>query len=114
MAKWRAFVAVIVALSVALPPMLGNAAFATNVAPATDQVAISPSHDCCDQDDMPTGMPMANCQAAAGCAAKCFSLYGPVDAAVSLGAAVAEMAPPLIPQIFRPQSAALPFRPPRV
>ena len=110
MAKWRAFVAVIVALSVVLPPVLGNLGVADPA--AASEISTSPSHDCCDPDG--ASAPMSKCQPTPGCAAKCLGLYGPTEVPISLGAAVAEMAPPLIPEIFRPQSAALPFRPPRV
>ena len=110
MAKWRAFIAVIVALSVVLPPMLGNIAVAGPA--AASEVSAPASHDCCDPDGANT--PMSKCQPTPGCAAKCLGLYGPTEAPIGLGTAVAEMATPLIPQIFRPQSAAQPFRPPRV
>ena len=112
MAKWRAIVAVLVALSVVLPPMLANAGVA---APATaEEISTPPSHDCCDPDSAPVGNAGSKCQPTAGCAVKCLGLFGPTDTPILLGAAVAESAPALAPEVFRPQSVALPFRPPRV
>ena len=110
MATWRVFVAVIVVLSVVLPPMLGNMGVAG--AAGASEMSTSPSHDCCDPDG--ANAPMSKRKPTPGCVAKCLGLYGPPETPISLGAAVAEMAPPLVPQISPPQSAALPFRPPRV
>lgn len=113
MSKARIIVAVLVVLSVVLPPMAGNMAFATTHASPSEGVGVSASHDCCDSDGMPAGDPMANCQAAAGCAAKCFSMYCPVDSAISFEKVLPHIALAFMAESLLSQSAIPLFRPPR-
>src|SRR5260370_12732167 len=72
----RSVIALVVALSVAMLPAAGGIAAPEEI-PSASELATS-AHDCCDHDGMPADNVMKDCQAAAGCAAKCFSVCGMV------------------------------------
>jgi len=55
----------------------GNGHAAPEAIPSPSNLVAS-AHDCCDHDGMPVDNAMKDCQAAAGCAAKCFSVCGVV------------------------------------
>ncbi len=119
MAIARTIVVIWVAVSVALLPIAGRMAVAsTPMTTANPTVMSTPA--CCDHDD---GMAMDHtsmndmgndCQANAGCAAKCFSLCGAIFWGPVLHPAMAKAEPPPLTQHPRSQAGTPPFRPPRV
>ena len=114
MLRIRFITTLIVALSVTLSPVVGNMAMAGSIAVPAKSVEISASHDCCDQDGVPAGNAMADCQAAAGCASKCFSLYGPLHPGMTFHPALPDIEVSSIGESLNSQGAVPPFRPPRV
>jgi len=119
---FRAVLAALIALSVALGP--ATAGFAVGLEapkiggpsklPETPKTPQLSSMDCCDHDGMPMA-PMNNndCQAAAGCAAKCFSLYGIVFSGVVPPPEIGEPEPLMASQSLNSHTGTPPFRPPR-
>jgi hypothetical protein len=108
----RTIVALLVALSVALLPVAGGAAFA---AKSADISASEPLHDGCDRgvpDD--ASKAVNDCASMAACAAKCFNYAGTV---LSDGTILA-IGPTLHPVgdsgLVVSQIGNPPFRPPRV
>ena|SRR5437660_11613793 len=119
MAIARTIVAVWVAVSVALLPISGGIAVASTPTMTANAVAVS-MPECCDHDD---GMAMDHtsmnrmgndCQANAGCAAKCFSLYGAIYWGPVPPLPMAKLELPPLTQQLRSQVDSPPFRPPRV
>lgn len=109
----RAILAFLVALSLAALPMAG--AFAVqkdDVAPAEMQMASS--HECCDDEGMPAGPAMKECQASAGCVAKCFNVFAAVFSSSSILPPTGGTASPFASDPFVSQTSSPPFRPPRV
>lgn len=104
----------LVALSLAMVPVAGAFAVHEDVVAASNEEAAASSHDCCDGEGMPADHGMNQCQASAGCAAKCFNFY-----AVEFSGA----APPLpiggkkshfANDPIHSRTMSPPFRPPRV
>ena len=114
MMQMRIITTLVVALSVALSPFVSNMAMASTIAVPSTSVEISASHQCCDQEGVPGGKAMADCQAAAGCASKCFSLYGPLHSGMAFSVVLPEIEPSFISESVHSQGAVPPFRPPRV
>jgi hypothetical protein len=113
MAILRTILAFLIALSVATLPLAGGLALASKPAVASMNPVLT-EHDCCDDDSMPMKHMSHDCQAAAGCAAKCFSVYG-LSCWEGVSAPVPSSPQPLLvtdglPQVF----ANPPFRPPRI
>jgi hypothetical protein len=72
------------------------------------------AHDCCDDASMPMKDMSHDCQAAAGCAAKCFSVYAlPTFQSVSPPVPSAPQ-PPLATDRLAERFGSPPFRPPRI
>jgi|SRR5713101_6155725 len=108
----RSVIALVVALSVAMLPVAGGIAAPEEI-PSASELATS-AHDCCDHDGMPADNVMKDCQAAAGCAAKCFSVCGMVVSNPLSHPQVTGAEPFFETKTFRPQAGIAPFRPPRV
>ncbi len=113
MAIARTILAFVIAFSVAILPAAG--AFALGSKPAMSSTnLVFTEHDCCDDDGMPMTDMTKDCQAAAGCAAKCFNVYGLSSWEGVLGPLPSAPEPLLVasglPQLF----GMPPFRPPRV
>src|SRR2546429_8326353 len=62
-------------------PMAGAFAVPSDE-PTVSEVVVASAHDCCDQS-MPADHAMKDCQAAAGCTAKCFNFYALVFSGVA-------------------------------
>jgi hypothetical protein len=106
----RTILTFVLALSVAVLPI--GSGFATPAAePAVAELTMS-GHDCCDHDEMPINK-MNDCQAAAGCATKCFSVCGVVLSSPIVHPPLTAMEAPLATETFPSQSGHPPFRPPR-
>ena len=109
----RTIVAVVVAISLAILPVVGGIAAPANMAMAAESVAAPVDHDCCDDAGTPAHKAMDECQRGTGCAFNCLSFVAPSCLAVlpppasAVGLAFAE-------QIHWLHAAYPPFRPPRV
>jgi len=117
----RALLAAVIALSVALGPATGGFAVGLEAPkigvpsklPDTPKSPQLSSMDCCDHDGMPMAPMNNNCQAAAGCAAKCFSLYGIMFSDVVLAPDFGQPEPLMASQSLDSRTGTPPFRPPR-
>jgi hypothetical protein len=107
----RTIVVFVLAFSVAVLPVGGGIA-APAAAPAASELMAS-THDCCDHDEMPINK-MKDCQAAAGCVTKCFSVCGVVWSSPIAHPPLTGPALPFVAEAYHSQSASPPFRPPRV
>jgi hypothetical protein len=113
----RIILTFLVALSLSMAPLAGAFAVPTDVPqdePAVSEVVVASAHDCCDPANMPAGPVTSECQASAGCFAKCFSFY-----AIELSGAT--LPPPIggtksysASDPVDARAASPPFRPPRV
>jgi hypothetical protein len=93
-------------------PVAGGIAAPENIS-STSKLMTS-AHDCCDHVGMPNDYLMKDCQAAAGCASKCFSLFGMVFPRPMIHPAVSGVEVSFASKPFRSQAGSPPFRPPRV
>jgi hypothetical protein len=109
----RTILAFWVALSLALLPMAGAYAV-QNDELATSDVQVEPGHDCCDDEGIPAGSAMKECQASAACVAKCFNFFAVVLAASAIVPPTGGMEPPFADDGFCSHTGSPPFRPPRV
>src|SRR5712691_1729507 len=108
----RTIFALLICVSVAMLPVAGGIAAPAD-ASSISEVVIS-AHDCCDHDGMPVDKMMKDCQAAAGCASKCFSLCGVVFSSPMTHPRVTGAEPSFATENFGSQTGNPPFRPPRV
>src|SRR5713101_680793 len=113
MAFARTILAILTALSVAMLPMAGAFAVPQDEVTASE-VVVASAHDCCDGEGMPVGHVMKECQASAGCAAKCFNFYAAVLSRATLRPPIGGTESPFVSNPFCSQTASPPFRPPRV
>ena len=120
---FRGVLAAWIALSVAVGPATGGFAVASlaeapkaglpSESPQTSKTPQLSAADCCDHDGMPVDPMNNNCQAAAGCAAKCFSLYGVMFSGIVLAPEFGQPKPLMASQSLDSQTGTPPFRPPR-
>jgi len=108
----RAIIVLLVAFSVAMLPVAAGIA-APEGTHSTSKLVTS-AHDCCDHDGMPVDNVIKDCQAAAGCASKCFSVCGVVFSSAIIHPPVTGAEPSFVTKNFRSQTGSPPFRPPRV
>ena len=113
MVGMRTIIVFLLTFSVAMLPMAGGIVAAGEGA-AVSEVPVVSAHDCCDHDGMPTAPTMNDCQAGAGCAAKCFSLFHSPLLAKLLAPPQIESEISFAMKPFYPQPIDLPFRPPRI
>jgi len=109
----RTILAFSIALSLAMLPIAGAFAVQKDEITASELVVAS-AHDCCDHDGMPAGHPMKECQAAAGCFAKCFNFCAVVFPSATIHPPIGGIESKFATKIFRSQTGNPPFRPPRV
>lgn len=108
----RAILALLISLAVAMLPVGGIAA--SGGISSTSNLATSAT-DCCDHDSMAIDkMMMKDCQAAAGCASKCFSLFSMNVSSPMIHPPMTEADGLFATEFFRPLEGNPPFRPPRV
>ena len=105
----RTIVGILVAASIALLPA------ATGMATPTSATIATSAYDWCDGEDMPMQKPMGmkDCQSSAGCAFKCFGLYGVTFAGPVLQAPPPDQPHTAIVQILDSVRTSPPLRPPR-
>ncbi len=109
----RTILAILIALSLAVLPMARAFALPKGEVAASELVVAS-AHDCCDHEGMPAEHGSKECQAAAGCFAKCFN-FGAVEisgATVHPPAGGTESI--FVDKNFLSPTGSPPFRPPRV
>jgi hypothetical protein len=109
----RTILAFLIALSVATLPAAGALGLGSKPAMASMNPVLT-EHDCCDDSGMPMIDMTKDCQAAAGCAAKCFSVYG-LSSWEGVFGPLPSAPEPLLVASGLPQLLGMPpFRPPRV
>ena len=113
MGRLRTIFVLLVIGSVAMLPVAGAVAIPNDEIAVSDEVVVS-AHDCCDHEGMPAGTMMKDCQAAAGCTAKCFSVCGVMFSSPMIHPPVTGAEPSFATKTFRSQEGNPPFRPPRV
>jgi hypothetical protein len=82
--------------------------------PMAADVVVASAHDCCDHESMPADHVMKECQAAAGCTAKCFNFYAVVFSGVAIPSPIGGTESHFVSHAFHSETASPPFRPPRV
>jgi hypothetical protein len=108
----RTILAFLVALSLATLPMAGAFAVPKDEVTASE-VAVTSAHDCCEGDGTPAGHATKECQAAAGCATKCFSVFAVALSGAPIPPPTGGTDPLFFSNPIYLQTADLPFRPPR-
>jgi hypothetical protein len=126
----RTILAVLLALSLAMLPMArafvapGKEAMASEVVAASvhdgceheamaSDVLVALAHECCDHESMPADHVMNECQASAGCTAKCFNCYAMVFSEVAIPSPIGGTEAGFVSNPFYSRMASPPFRPPR-
>ena len=126
----RTILAFLVALSLALLPMAGAFAVPSDEPMASDvvvasahdccdqqsmgsEVVVASSHDCCDHESIPADHMMKECNASAGCTAKCFNFYALVFSGVTIPSPIGGTESHFVSNPFYSQTASPPYRPPR-
>jgi hypothetical protein len=111
----RIILTCLVALSLSMAPLAGAFAMSQDepAVPEASEVVVASAHDCCDPADMPASPMTTECQASAGCLAKCFGLYalelsGPTLPPPTGGTKSYSASDPVYAR-----AASAPFRPPR-
>jgi hypothetical protein len=77
------------------------------------EVMVASAHDCCDHQSIPADHMMKDCNASAGCAAKCFSVVALVFSGVAISSPSDGTESHFISKPFYSQTASPPYRPPR-
>jgi hypothetical protein len=108
----RTILAFLVALSLAMLPVAGAFAVPSDEPMASD-VVVASAHDCCDHESTPADHMMKECQASAGCAAKCFNVYALVFSGVTIPSPIGGTEAHFVSNPFHSQTASPPYRPPR-
>jgi hypothetical protein len=114
----RTILAILIALSVAVLPAAGVAAFKPKP-PGMDMQGMEMSasqqmHDCCPGEASRSNKAMDDCSSMAACALKCFSYARGVWSPLGYSLKLAELVPPWQSDAVHSQIGSPPFRPPRV
>jgi len=113
MAIVRTILATLIALSVAMLPAAGGAAFTLKAQDAAEMSATEPMHDCCPPKANPCDKSADDCASMAACAMKCFGYSVTISPLVYLPTH-ADTVSPFESRDFHSQSGSPPFRPPRL
>jgi hypothetical protein len=108
----RTILTFLVALSLAMAPAAGVFAMQKDEVTASN-VVVASAHDCCDDEGMPADHVMKDCQASAGCATKCFNVYGELFSSATMVPPIGGTEAPFVSKPFYSQTTSPPFRPPR-
>ena len=103
----RTILAFLVALSLALLPMAGAFAVPSDEPTASD-VVVASAHDCCDHESTSADHVMKECQASAGCVAKCFNFYAVVFSGVTIPSPIGGTESHFVSNPFYSQTASPP------
>ena len=109
----RTILTFLVALSLAMAPAAGAFAMQKDEVTASN-VVVASANDCCDDEGMPADHVMKDCQASAGCATKCFNVYGELFSSATIVPPIGGTEAPFVSKPFYSQTTSPPFRPPRV
>jgi hypothetical protein len=109
----RTIVTFLVALSLTMAPVAGAFALQMSELTASTEVVAS-AHDCCDDEGMPADHMMKDCQASAGCAAKCFSFYALEFSSATFPSPIGGTKSYSASNALWSQTGSPPFRPPRI
>jgi hypothetical protein len=126
----RTILTFLVASSLAMLPMgrafvaSGDEAMASEVGVASahegcdhasmaSEVMVASAHDCCGHQSIPADHVMKECQASAGCTAKCFSVVALVFSSVAIPSPTGGTESHFASNPFCSQTASPPYRPPR-
>lgn len=109
----RTIVAIVVAFSLAILPVVGGAVAAGTMAVAADSAATPSGHDGCDGADTPAHKGMDGCQLGTACSFACLSFSAAFAADVVIQPPAPHAAPAFVSQGHRLHAAYPPFRPPR-
>jgi hypothetical protein len=125
----RTILAFLVATSLAMLPMAGAFAVPSDeptisdvAAPAHEgcdhqsiasEVVVASAHDCCDHASIPADHMMKECQASAGCIAKCLNFYALVFSGVAISWPTGGTESHFVSNPFHSQTGSPPYRPPR-
>jgi hypothetical protein len=107
----RTILALLVAVSLAMVPIVGAFSMPNEQVPASEP-AITSAHHCCDEDT-PADHAMKDCQAAAGCFAKCFTFYAVEISSPMIHPATGGKESIFADQAVLSPAGSPPFRPPR-
>jgi hypothetical protein len=108
----RMILTFLVTLSLSMAPLAGVFAMPQDE-PAESELVVISAHDCCDPADMPSSPMAKECQASAGCFAKCFSLYALELSAAALAAPIGGTKSYFASDPVHARATSPPFRPPR-
>jgi hypothetical protein len=108
----RTILTFLVTLSLSMAPLAGVFAMPQDE-PAASEVVVASAHDCCDPADMPSSPMTTECQASAGCIAKCFGLYALELSGATLAAPLGETKSYAASDPVHARATSPPFRPPR-
>lgn len=106
--------ALLIAVSVAVLPAAGAAAFKLKSQDATEMSADEPMHECCPPAANPCDKAMDDCGTMATCAVKCFSCSTFESSLLSFPLKLAGLMPLFDGNNFNSQGGSPPFRPPRI
>jgi hypothetical protein len=106
--------AVLIALSVALLPAAGGAAFKLKSQDITETSGSETEHDCCPPGSDPCDMAVDGCGSMATCALKCFSFAAGLASPLTDPWTLASRLPVLEDHGLRSHTGSPPFRPPRL
>ena len=109
----RTISAFLLALSLAMLPMAGAFAVPKDEVAASD-TQVASAHECCDDEGMPAGHAMKECQGPAGCVAKCCKVFAVVVATAMILSPMCGMESRVACNLFCSHMGNPPFRPPRV
>src|SRR5262249_39534394 len=112
MAIVRTILAMLIALSVAMLPATGGAAFTLKAQDSAEMSAAEPMHDCCPPKANPCDKTADDCGSMAACAMKCFGYTGSISPLMYLPAH-ADAVSLFDSNGLRSQTGSPPFRPPR-
>jgi hypothetical protein len=107
----RTILAFLVTVSLALVPIIGAFSMPSDQLTASEPV-ITSAHHCCDEDT-PADHTMKDCQAAAGCFAKCFNFYAEEISGPMIQPANGGKESVFADQAVLSPAGNPPFRPPR-
>jgi hypothetical protein len=113
MSWMRTILAFLIALSVALLPVAGSAAFKLTSHDMTETSANEPMHDCCPDKANPCDKAV-DCASMAACTSNCLSFAGGGSSPFIYLVSIAAILPPMENAVLRSRTGTPPFRPPRV
>jgi hypothetical protein len=109
----RTILTFLLALSLSMAPLSGAFAVQNDEVTASSE-AVASGHDCCDHEGMPADQGMNQCQASAGCAAKCFNFYAVEFSGAALPLPIGGTKSRFASDPIHSRTMSPPFRPPRV